>query len=90
MMNIDYTIQILQEREEFIAHAYPLDVTSSGQTVEEAKLALNEAVHLFLVTAADMGTLDDVLEEAGYQFTQNNWISPTWVSFERQAIKVGG
>ena len=31
-MNIDYMIQILQETKEFMAHAYPLDVTSSGQT----------------------------------------------------------
>jgi hypothetical protein len=46
-MDIDVTIQIWLMQNEFIAHAYPLDVTSSGQSAEKAKDALNEAVHLF-------------------------------------------
>ena len=40
IMNIDYMIQILQETKEFMAHAYPLDVTSSGQTVKKSKGSL--------------------------------------------------
>jgi len=36
------------------AHAMPLDVMSSGQTPNEARSGLEEAVHLFLDTAADM------------------------------------
>ena len=39
-MNIDYMIQIWQETKEFMAHAYPLDVTSSGQTVKKSKGSL--------------------------------------------------
>jgi len=66
-MNIEYTIQIWKEGNQFIAHAMPLDVMSSGFTPEKAKEALNEAVHLFLETAADMGTLDEILQEAGYE-----------------------
>lgn len=67
-MNIEYTVHIWKEGNQFVAHAMPLDVMSSGQTPEHARKALDEAVHLFLVTAADMGTLSEVLQEAGYEF----------------------
>lgn len=60
-MNIEYTVQIWKEGKQFIAHAMPLDVMSSGQTTDEAGKALDEAVHLFLATAAEMGTLEEVL-----------------------------
>jgi predicted RNase H-like HicB family nuclease len=65
--NIEYTAQIWEEGGQYVAHAMPLDVMSSGGTPEEARKALDEAVHVFLVTAADMGTLKEILEEAGYE-----------------------
>ncbi len=74
-INIEYTIQIWKEGHQFIAHAMPLDVMSSGKTPEEAKQALDEAVYLFLETAADIGTLDEILQEAGYELKQENWMS---------------
>ena len=89
-MHIEYTVQIWREDGQFIAHAMPLDVMSSGQTPEEARQALDEAVHLFLVTAADIGSLEQALEEAGYRSTQGTWISPAWVAIERHFATVGG
>jgi predicted RNase H-like HicB family nuclease len=65
--DIEYTVQIWREGNQFVAHAMPLDVMSSGKTPEEARKALDEAVHLFLVTADDMGTLDEVLQNQAYQ-----------------------
>jgi predicted RNase H-like HicB family nuclease len=63
--DIEYTVQIWKEGNQFIAHAMPLDVMSSGKTPEDARRALDEAVHLFLITAVDMGTLEEVLQDAG-------------------------
>jgi predicted RNase H-like HicB family nuclease len=63
--DIEYTVHIWEEGNQFVAHAMPLDVMSSGETPEQARKALDEAVHVFLVTAADMGALEEVLEEAG-------------------------
>ncbi|MBI3951050.1 MAG: hypothetical protein HY314_11420 [Acidobacteria bacterium] len=88
-MNIDYTVQIWKEGNQFVAHAMPLDVMSSGQTPEEARRALDEAVHLFLVTAADMGTLETVLQEVGYELQEGNWVSPSWVAIEKHSAVVG-
>ena len=84
-INIEYTVHIWKEGSQFISHAMPLDVMSSGQSPEEARKALDEAVNLFLTTAADMGTLDEILEEAGFQLSQGNWVSPSWVAIERHS-----
>ena len=86
---IEYTVQIWQEGKQFIAHAMPLDVMSSGKTPDEARKALDEAVHLFLDTAIDMGTLEEILQDSGYEFNEGRWISPSWVAIERHSTMVG-
>ena len=84
-MNIDYTVQIWQEGAQFIAHAMPLDIMSSGASPEKAREALREAVELFFATASEMGTLSDILEEAGYWRREGEWVSPTWIAVERHS-----
>jgi predicted RNase H-like HicB family nuclease len=64
---IDYAVQIWREEKRYVAHAMPLDVTSAGPTPETARSGLEEAVGTFLKTAADMGTLEEILDEAGYR-----------------------
>jgi predicted RNase H-like HicB family nuclease len=88
-MNIEYTVHIWKEGDQFVAHAMPLDVMSSGQTPEHARKALDEAVHLFLVTAADIGALEEVLQEAGYESQEGKWVGPSWVATERHSMAVG-
>ncbi|MEA2559842.1 MAG: hypothetical protein QOH06_1346 [Acidobacteriota bacterium] len=57
---MEYSVQIWKEDGQFIAHEMPLDVMSSGPTAEAAREALDEAVSLFLETAAEMGTLEEI------------------------------
>jgi predicted RNase H-like HicB family nuclease len=87
-LNIEYSAQIWKERNHYVAHAMPLDVMGAGPGPEEARKALDEAVHLFLVTAAEMGTLDEILQESGYEFRQGGWVSPAWVAIERRSAVV--
>ena len=87
-MGIDYTIQIWREGDQFIAHAMPLDVASSGATPQTARASLDEAVKLFIQTADDRGTLNEVLEDAGYEHVCSRWQSPDWVCFERHSASV--
>ena len=88
-MNIEYTVHIWQEGAQFIAHAMPLDVMSSGSTTEEARAALYEAVALFLETAEELGTLEEILQDAGYEFKRESWVGPVWVAVERHSTLVG-
>jgi len=87
--DIEYTVQIWREGNQFVAQAMPLDVMSSGKTPEEARKALDEAVHLFLVTAADIGTLDEILQETGYELKEGTWIGPSWVAIEKHSAVLG-
>jgi predicted RNase H-like HicB family nuclease len=88
-MDIEYTVQIWKEDNQFVAHAMPLDVMSAGATPDKARRALDEAVHLFLVTAQEIGTLDEILEETGYNRRAGRWLSPAWVALERHSVMVG-
>lgn len=83
-MRIDYTVQIWREGSQFVAHAMPIDVVSSGSTPDQARAALDEAVRLFLSTAQQMGTLREVLEECSYEFREGCWQAPEWVGVERR------
>lgn len=87
-MEIDYTVQIWREGRQFIAHAMPLDVASSGTTPQAARTALDEAVKVFIQTAELQGTLTEVLEDAGYTYDGSNWKSPDWVCFEKHSAPV--
>lgn len=87
-MNIEYTAHICQGGNQFVAHAMPLDVMSASRTPDEARQALDEAVRLFLVTAAEMNTLDELLQEAGYEWLNGAWLPPTWVAIERHSARI--
>jgi predicted RNase H-like HicB family nuclease len=88
-MKIEYTVQIWNEGDQFVAHAMPLDVMSSGKTPDQARKALDEAVHLFLSTAEEMGTIEELLDEAGYRAEHGSWISPSWVAWEKRDAVLG-
>jgi len=83
VMQIEYTIQIWREGDQYVVHAMPLDVASAGATPEAARAAVHEAVKLFLDTARAHGTLAEVLEDAGYAQVGDEWQSPGWVGIER-------
>jgi len=89
VMVIDYTDQTWKEGDQFVAHAMPLDVMSSGRTPEEAKHALDEAVRLFVATASDQGSLEEILNESGYALVDGQWVSPSWVGIEKHSTTVG-
>jgi predicted RNase H-like HicB family nuclease len=65
-VEIQFTTRIFKEGRTYVARALELDVSSCGGTKEKAVKRLQEAVQLFLEGAEKMGTLDQILEEAGY------------------------
>jgi predicted RNase H-like HicB family nuclease len=87
-MTIETTIRIWREGNQYIAHALPLDVSSSGDTPETARLALGEAVSLFIATAREQGTLDEVLEECGYTSEGDKWVAPNVVTQKQELLAV--
>lgn len=88
-MKIDCPVQIWREGEQFVAHAMPLGSRVLERTLREARVALDEAVSLFLVTAQDQGTLEEALDHAGCAHDGEGWKSPDWICFEKGSAAVG-
>jgi hypothetical protein len=87
-MEIQFTTRIFKERRSFVAHALELDVSSCGGTKKKALENLKMAVRLFLEEADRMGTLGQILEEAGYSRTRNKLTGPTFISVQRVSLPV--
>jgi predicted RNase H-like HicB family nuclease len=85
-MKLQYTVQIWYEDGQYVAHAMPIDVASSGDSPESARQAVDEAVKLFLSTASGHGTLRQVLEDAGYRRMRGEWRGPVWSGFEQRSV----
>lgn len=65
--DISLTIQVWKENSTYVAYTPELDVSSCADSLRQAKARLREAVGLFLEEAWRMGTLADILAEAGFE-----------------------
>ena len=68
-MKVRLTGVINEEGGKFIANCPELEVDSFGNTVEEAKKNLKEAVNLYLKTAKEIGILPKILRQLKKQST---------------------
>lgn len=84
-MEIQFTTRIFKEGRTFVAHALELDVSSCGGTKEKALKNLKEAARLFLEEAEKMGTLEQILEEAGYGKSRKK-LSRPFISVQRMTL----
>lgn len=87
-MKIQFTTRIFKEGRTFVAYAQELDVSSCGRTKEKALANIKEAVRLFLEEAEKMGTLEMILEEAGYKKTRTVLQAPRPVSVQRVSLPI--
>jgi predicted RNase H-like HicB family nuclease len=83
-MVINFTTQVWKEGEMYVSYAPELDISSCGETVAKAKKNLLEAVECFLETAEKMGTLMEILEEAGFSKRGRVWEARKVVSVEKK------
>ncbi len=62
---IRFRAEVFEEGDDYVAVCPELDVSSFGDSVAEAEESLREAVEAFVEGCQSLGTLDEVLEEAG-------------------------
>ena len=79
-------VEIFREDDIYVALSPELNVSSFGETIEEAKSAIKEAIEAFIEECEVMGTLDDILEEAGFTKNLDMWISRSPIAEERIAL----
>jgi len=72
-MNILIRIEIFKEGNVYVALAPELNVSSFGETIEDTKKSIKEAIEAFIEECDRMGTLEDVLEESGFSKVNDLW-----------------
>ena len=72
-MKVNFRAELFAGEGSFVSFCPELDVASFGATPEDAKRSLREAVEAFLEGCADLGTLDDILTEAGFESVGETW-----------------
>jgi predicted RNase H-like HicB family nuclease len=88
MPEFSFTAHIFKEGETYVAYVPALDVSSCGATDEEARRNIRDAVRGFLAASAKMGTMDEILEEAGYRQQGEDWQAPEFVSVDRLTMSL--
>jgi predicted RNase H-like HicB family nuclease len=66
-ITIKAPVDIYQDGSVFVAKCTRFDVITQGDTFKEAHANLIEALTLFIETCYEMGTLEEVLREAGFK-----------------------
>lgn len=87
-MNLSIITQIWKENNIYIAYCPLVDISSCGESMEEAKKNLYEAIEAFMEEAKKMNTLDEILKESGFIKSNNDWESPSFISFENTKLKI--
>ena len=64
---VTFRAEVFSEGDDFVAVCPGLDVSRFGDSVTEAEEPLREAVEAFMEGCQSLGTLDEVLEEAGFR-----------------------
>jgi predicted RNase H-like HicB family nuclease len=88
MEDFSFDVHIFKEGDSFVAYVPALDLSSCGATDDEARRNIRDAVRGFLATSANMGTLDEILQEAGYEREGDQWRAPEFVSVDRLTMSI--
>jgi len=87
MQKITFRAEIFPEGNVYVGLCPELNVSSFGGSIEEARKALQEAVEAFVEECEAMGTLEEVMEEAGFIKKGGVWTSPK--SVKQELLSVG-
>ena len=72
-MNISIRIEIFKEGDVYVALSPELNVSSVGETIEDAKKSVREAIEAFIEECETMGTLEEVSEESEFIKVDGSW-----------------
>ncbi len=89
-MKLNFTIELWQKEDWYLAKSPELDFVSQGRTAEEAKSNLSEVINIQFQEMEEIGTLMDYLTECGFE-VKDSTISPLneIIGFERSTVQIG-
>lgn len=75
-ISFNIPVQIIKEKEGFIAYTPALELCSQGDTYKEAQKMLEESVSIFFEEIIEKGTLEEVLQSCGWEKVKKEWKPP--------------
>lgn len=73
MTSVIFTGEIFSEGDVYVGVCRELDVSSCGDSPDDARASLREAVETFLEGCELLGALTDVLQESGFEMADGAW-----------------
>ena len=77
-----------QEDQYFIAYSPTLELTTQGDSLEEARYMFVDAAQDFFETIIEQHKLDRVLADLGWKKVKGNWEPPQLISQQEQVVEV--
>lgn len=84
--SVKFGVSFLREGDTFIAYSPALDLSTCGDTLEEAKQRFAEIVRIFFAELKKMGTLDQALNDLGWKKKGNHFLPPMVVAQELTSV----
>ena len=86
----DIPVLFFEEGDKVIAYSPALDISTCGDTEEQARNRFSEATEVFFKELIDMGTLDDVLAECGWHkiASTGEWSPPVYRRTRQESVKI--
>ncbi|MFH1971417.1 MAG: type II toxin-antitoxin system HicB family antitoxin [Patescibacteria group bacterium] len=81
-------VNILREGKSFVAYTPALDISTVGDTLEEVKNKFEEVVNIFFEETSSAGTLEDVLEELGWEKKKKQYYPPVVVDHTIKSFSI--
>jgi predicted RNase H-like HicB family nuclease len=91
VVNAELPVIFFMEGKKYIAYSPALDLSTCGDTFEQVRERFNEAVDIFFEELLKMGTLEDVLQEYGWERVlkpHKQWIPPHVIGQVQEQVKV--
>jgi len=85
---VSLPVFIIKEGKYFVAYTPALDFAATGDSVESAKKGFSEAINIFFDEIDDKGTLEEVLQEFGWQKIDDTLQPPEVVSQTKETIEI--
>lgn len=88
---VKLTVNFFREGRKFVAHSPALDISTCGDSFEEAKRNFAEMADIFIDETIEMGTLDNVLKSLGWKKAYRpkpHWKPPVHLATTQEEVRV--
>ena len=79
---------VMKEASSFVAYSPALDLSTVAETFDKAKVAFEEAVGIFFEEIVEKGTVNEALEELGWQKINKEYVPPMIVGQQNESFSI--